>query len=225
MNAIQLQDFDTEVFKKEFYRVLEFDTKKLTVELPKLLNKKNIIIDTKIDAFNLMLDKFLKENDFRKISTQVELILNPIEVKDVKFSIIEKEVKISDQIAMRLSENFTADRFSQDYRIDTNLKNKFYQTWIINSFKNPNIYIAHIGNNFCSFKVQDSLIKIDLLSILDKRKGYAKDLLSVINNFAIKNNIQTISVVTECENLPAYKTYTNFGFVPDKYMSCFHYIG
>lgn len=225
MNSIKLQAFDTEIFKKDFYRVVEFDIEKITVELSELFNKENIIIDTKIDASNLLMDKFLKQNDFRKISTQVELMLNPIEATDVKFSIIEKEVKISEQIAMRLSENFTADRFSQDHRIDTNLKNKFYKTWILNSFKNPNIYIAYIGNNFCSFKVQDCLIKIDLLSILDKRKGYARDLLSAINNFAIENNIKTISVVTECENLPAYKTYTNFGFIPYKYLSCFHYIG
>jgi hypothetical protein len=222
MDEIILQEFDTNIFKKKFYRLKGHNKDLIRSEFLKIY-KDNIIIDAKINASNIDLANFLKELGFFKICTQVELEYRPMEVLGSKYAKITQTKKIDKGVALELAKNFSVDRFSQDARISRNKRERFYQEWIINSFANKDIMLSVIGNNFCSFKVRGDSIKIDLLSVLDKRRGYAKDLLISINDYAVDHNIKKINVVTECENYPAFKAYTSNGFSVVGFLNCFHY--
>ena len=161
--------------------------------------------------------------DVKKLKTELEKLGSEIFLIKADLTKITQTKKIDKGVALELAKNFSVDRFSQDARISRNKRERFYQEWIINSFANKDIMLSVIGNNFCSFKVRGDSIKIDLLSVLDKRRGYAKDLLISINDYAVDHNIKKINVVTECENYPAFKAYTSNGFSVVGFLNCFHY--
>lgn len=220
---VELQKFDSEIFGRDFYRIKNVNPDDIRSALLEVIRKKNIIIDAKIQSKNIEVNNILIKMGFLKICTQTQLVLSPKKKKNNVKSKIYEEINISNESADKLANNFIYDRFSQDIRFQTAKKNLFYKTWILNSLKNKTILAAKINEDFCSFKIIDKTIIIDLLSVLEKRKGHASDLLSCINNYAIDNNIETIKVVTEIENEPALKTYLKNNFIFHKFITCYHF--
>lgn len=221
---LELQRFDTNIFDVNFYRLSNINLVDLKDCLNRISSEKKYIIDTKIDSTEIDVSYDLLSLGFHKICNQIEFVFNPKNKIDGIRSKIDIKRDINESLATELAKNFVYDRFSQDPRISKTKKNIFYKEWIINTFKSDEIYLACLDEDFCSFKIFKNEIIIDLLSVINKRKGNASDLLCSINNYAVLHNFKTIKVVTEVENLPAIKTYLKNGYSFNKFISCFHFV-
>ena len=108
--------------------------------------------------------------------------------------------------------NFSCDRLSADPRIAPNIASKFYSNWIRNSFciRAKRTYVLKSG--FCiSFKLKDQL-KIDLVSVLEKRKKIGERLLLKVLHDAKLEGQKIVQVTTESHNEGAIGLYKKCGF-------------
>lgn len=218
--SIKYSKFDSDIFGVDYFRVVSSDKRAIEKDLKTL--QPHCIVDAKIDIDNIELDVFLQEQDFKKICTQVTLhiknIKNIPKLDDVS---IDDYLYISHKDIKQHSQNFIYNRFVLDSRLDKKLSFLVYERWITNSLQNKNIKIAHIGNDFCTFKIDANTVVLDLLSVLNKKQGIAKKLLQAVEHWSFENNINTIIVGTESENTIALGLYKKYGFIADSFISCF----
>lgn len=66
-------------------------------------------------------------------------------------------------------------------------------------------------------------IRIDLVSVVAKRRGIASALLARILAIAAREGRRAVRVVTEWENAPALALYARAGFAPVRYESLLHF--
>lgn len=224
-SALQLQEFDSEVFRVPFYRLKLFDRSRFRKEIERITRDPQVMADAKIPSSDLAWSFDLLEAGFRKVCTQVEFISSgpPLGRPDGG-AVIEDVVTWDDHIVRRHALHFEYDRFSLDPYIKREDIIELYFRWIKNSLSSPVIKIAAIGTNFCSFKVVNESVRIDLMSVLDKRQGMGKRLLQSVLSWAEHNGDKSVLVTTECENAAAWKLYTSQGFRVNEYYSCFHLV-
>lgn len=133
---------------------------------------------------------------------------------------------------IRIAESsFNFSRFYNDPFLNRNLSNQLYSNWIKNSFNNRGKYFIVAEENqrihgylLFSFSKYDS-ITIELIS-LDKSaqgKGMGTKLLDSLVHFARKNNIHTIKVGTQIDNIQAINFYMKKGFSLSSKSSIYHY--
>lgn len=224
MQSIVLQDFDTNIFEINYYRVINDDLTQIQSDLTQISKSNDYIIDAKIDAQNHELCKFLNESGFEKICEQTRFCAGSNHISSHSEINIVKNRSISDTDARKYANNFTFDRFSVDERLDQSKVKSMYATWIKNSFNSDKVMIAEYMKNFCSFRCHKNNLSIDLLCVTEKRKGIASKLLKAVINYAHDNCIDSINVTTETNNMPAVKTYLKNGFYSDRQLSCFHLV-
>ncbi len=222
--SLKLQRFDTDIFRVPFYRVATFDEKMLEADMEELKNMHPLIVDVKFDSYRREWDHFFQMHGFRKVCMQVELECAVSAQDKSAGANIETVVSFPEDVIDQHAENIFFDRFSLDFFISQQTKNSFYQAWINNSLKNPEIKVASIGNNFCTFKEKSDFLDIDLFSVLDKRQKIGTKILKTLNSFACQSNKKFVRVLTECENMPAYECYVRCGYVPKRFISCFHLV-
>ena len=120
------------------------------------------------------------------------------------------------------ADNFSNDRLSLDSRIPCASIKRFYAKWIENSFSFPGKTIYSFQSGLCITHLKQDVLKIDLLSVLEKRKGVASRLIGHALIQAFQGKIPRIEVTTESHNKGAIKAYTRNGFQEKTRMSCFH---
>ncbi len=120
----------------------------------------------------------------------------------------------------RLDKKFSEERFK-----------KLYQIWIENSinksFADKIFYIrekeAILG--FITVKINDNVAQIGLIAVLlqAQGKGLGKKLLLKTENYCLENNIKTIQIPTQLENIAACKFYEKRGYQISEKIIVKHY--
>jgi GNAT superfamily N-acetyltransferase len=119
--------------------------------------------------------------------------------------------------------NFTRDRFSLDPLLHATGRHLLYRQWFGNSLGGAK-QVAHIGSNVCTFWRQGNDVVIDLVSILEQRRGHGSRLVMAVLANARQSGASSVRVTTECENTGAWSLYQRMGFVPLTYTSAFHLV-
>jgi len=100
---------------------------------------------------------------------------------------------------------------------------RLYQQWFRNSLGGMK-QTASLGPNVCTFLRAENYVKIDLLSILEPRKGIGLRLVSAVVAAARTSGAESVRVVTECENPAACSLYQKAGFRKPAYTAVFHLV-
>lgn len=225
MRCIEHQSFDTEAFGIPWYRVVRFDTSKLPGDVRSLAVGTPVVIDAKVPAEEFELSQVLLDLGFRRVCTQVKFRRELRSVDNAGGSQpIVYAPSYSDDVLWAHARNFRCDRFSQDARLPLAGRDQLYYRWIKNSLVLGEKTVVSIGDSFCSFSVDTEGPKIDLISVLRHGAGIGSALLDAVFAYGVKHEKQSVTVVTECENRPAWGLYAKKGFEVAAYLSVFHYV-
>jgi GNAT superfamily N-acetyltransferase len=223
MTSVAQQAFDTEIFGLPFYRVMDLDQADLERDLPPLLRRKPVIVDAKVPADRSDLVRFLLGFGFRSVCTQVTLVHDLAKVPVTPQRVdVRAHVEFDAETLHAHVANFQADRFARDPLIHSTEHDRLYERWIENSL--ARMQAAVHGRNFCSFAIQDRRVSIDLLSVLDKKQGIGRNLVSAVLREAARQRKESVAVVTECGNEAAWRLYLRCGFRPDGFTDCLHFV-
>src|SRR5206468_2844905 len=121
------------------------------------------------------------------------------------------------------AQNFTRDRFSQDPQLPREGIRRLYERWVRNSTTGRS-HVLHVGRNIVTFSMARDLVRIDLLSVLEKRQGIGSRLVASLMDHARTIEARGISVVTECENEPSWGLFMRAGFRVERFHSVFHFV-
>jgi hypothetical protein len=221
---IEKSAFDEQFFDVPCFKLIDPITSADLSALPCLPPRSPCFASAKVPASDLAAGRQLLNCGFRKICTQVQLF-HPLTVVSAG---IHPSVEIKD--ALHLSEgeicahalHFETSRFRQDPLLPVAAADALYATWIRNSLSGSK-RVAFAGANFCTFADNGPSRRIDLLSVLDKRKGHARALLSALLANALLEKCTGVHVVTEAENEAALAVYRTVGFLIKKFINVFHF--
>ncbi|MDK2828107.1 MAG: dTDP-4-amino-4,6-dideoxy-D-galactose acyltransferase [Clostridium butyricum] len=211
-------EWDSKFWGIEIYNV----DKDYTFYIPSAINEKKYkswLIQALVDVDKVETINKLENEDFRYVDTKVNLVkkaINRYEIdekffKDVRQDEIENYKNIFGILYYEISR----------YKIFGIKKvNEFYYTWVINSIfgkmddKCIGFYIQGKLGGFITFKIRSNQLMIGLIGVFPEfqRKGISQQLLNMVNNEALKNNCNIISVSTQGRNLNAINAYIKNGF-------------
>lgn len=224
-SALRFQQFDTDAFGIPFYRVTDPWAAALDCELSELSGKPRLIVDAKLSAEDIHGAARLMRLGFRKICVQIEL-QRPLDTAPVPCpnAEIRDHVVYPDPVIGAHAAQFVFDRFTLDVDLPRAGHDRLYRQWIRNSLEGERYRIAVADVNFITFGTEGDAIRIDLVSVLNKRRGTGLALLNAILAYGRQQNLEKVIVVTECENLPAVRLYVKAGFSPARFFSVFHLV-
>jgi hypothetical protein len=180
----------------------------------------------KVSASDLATARLVLNWGFRKICTQVQLF-HLLTIMNTG-AVTRRSAEIKDALGLSEGEirahasHFETSRFRQDPLLPAAAADALYATWIRGSLSGSK-RVAFAGVNFCTFVDNGPNRRIDLLSVLDKRQGYARALLSALIANALHEKCASIRVVTEAENEAALTAYRSVGFVIERFINVFHF--
>jgi GNAT superfamily N-acetyltransferase len=181
-----------------------------------------IFASAKIDASDVEAASALEEFGFRRICTQILLRCS----LDHQASLADV-ARITDKIDLSCADvlvhaaQLTKGRFRQDSLIDPDAAIELYAAWVRNSTRGGK-RVAAIDRNFLSFEDRQDVRWIDLVSVLDQRRGMAVRLLGTIIDDARQRHLQQVKVVTDADNVAALRAYAAVGFEPERSLVVFH---
>ena len=111
-------------------------------------------------------------------------------------------------------------RYKLDKKISEDRFKKLYQIWIENSinksFASKIFYIKEKENilGFVTVKIKDNEAQIGLIAVAPNAqgKGLGKKLLLKTENYCFENNLKTLQIPTQLENVSACKFYEKMGY-------------
>lgn len=111
-------------------------------------------------------------------------------------------------------------RYKLDKKISEDRFKKLYQIWIENSinksFASKIFYIKEKENilGFVTVKIKDNEAQIGLIAVAPNAqgKGLGKKLLLKTENYCFENNVKTLQIPTQLENVSACKFYEKMGY-------------
>ena len=218
-------DFDTQAFRFPFYRVTRFDEVQLAADLAALGDVRPMAADAKAPAGNVAMTHGLMRLGFRKVCMQITLrhdLAAPDEIPASEVRIAGR-LGLGEEIVRAHARNFTKDRFSLDPLLPGEGRYRLYHQWLRNSLGGAK-QVAHIGPNLCTFSRRGDDVVIDLISILEQRRGYGARIIGAVVEYARHTGAASVRVTTECENAAAWSLYLRKGFVPEAYTSAFHLV-
>jgi len=214
--------FDETFFGVPCYRLHQPITDRDLDELAASGRTAAVFADAKVLADDLDSARVLLDFGFRKICTQVELRHGlALPTRTSRPVPIENTLKLSNDQTLRHASNFEVNRFRLDPLVERNVADALYAEWIRNSLSGAK-RVAHIGENFCTFSDANVTRSIDLLSVLEKRRGFARCMLEAVLRDARESGLSVVRVVTETENTGALAVYRRVGFEIDHFMNVFH---
>lgn len=219
------QDFDSKAFGRDFYRVTTYDAPALAGELERLRSMDNVMADARIAASDREADLFFQLAGFRKVTVQVRYAA-PV---DSALAVgpdpgDTAEDRLPAAAVARHVENLAYDRFNLDAFVEKAGRDRFQAAWISNSLASPAIRKVYEGESFISFKIDGAEAVVDVVSVLDHRRGLGSALLRRVFAAAARAGCARLVVTTEIENEPACRLYAKSGFSPEAYFSRFHYV-
>ena len=217
-------DFDRNFFKQPCYRLKPTVTVSDWDEFDQLTRRDAIFADLKSSASDLKTAGDALQHAFRKICTQVELTHSLKQVVRIESVIFSDSLELTVGQRRAHAEHFHTSRYHQDPLIAGSIANDLYTAWITNSLSGKK-RVAAVGLNFCTFVDEEGLRRIDLLSVLERGRGYARRLLDALTYNAKLHNLREVVVTTEVENELALKAYRAAGFAIRTFNSVFHFRG
>ena len=215
-------EFDQKFFRRPCYRLRPEISKTEWNQFEQFSRREPIFADLKLAAADLATAHDALQYSFRKICTQVELThpLAGVErITDVVFH-DHLELTVSDQRAH--AEHFRACRYRQDPLIPMQISIDLYAAWIGRSLSGGK-RVAALGINFCSFADIDGSRQIDLLSVIEKGRGYGTRLLKAVAYDAKLSRLGQVCVTTEIENEASIKAYKAAAFDIRAFSNAFHF--
>lgn len=214
------QEFDSRVFGLEFFRLARFDPEALARELPGL--PAPCMADAKLPAPDAAGAKALLRLGFAKACVQAvfaaDLAGRPAG------AVHEPEtVTVMDPGEIgRHAANFPLSRFGLDPAVPERARQAHQRRWIENSLADPAIAVFRLDGGFASVKTKGPEASIDLISVLEGRRGAGAVLLGRLQDWAASRGLTRLRVVTEAENLPACLFYQKCGLRLAETVSVFH---
>ena len=216
-------EFDSRAFGFPFYRVTRLDEAELRRELEAFAGLSPMAVDAKAPAGDLAAQYALMRLGFRKVCMQVTMrhdLSYDSTNQGVDFS---EKLNLDEETLWAHARNFTRDRFSQDPLLPKSGRHRLYYQWLRNSLGGRKL-VAHVGSHLCTFSLAEGEAVIDLVSILEGRRGYGQRLISAVVDYARRHGAREVRVTTECENTGAWMLYQRAGFVAVKYSAVFHLV-
>lgn len=232
MNYI-IDPFDTQIFSSKVAKF--YIEKDSVVELKKLyrhINEDKVKICAVFTKFFPTVINTLQENMFKLVGTQCELILEINKIKKIK-PLRGTRVIDNDELSklypfIKIISKHS--RWSKDINIPRTKVKEYYKTWLINSM---NGYADKIITYYKKEQIVGMLsikllngkyIKIDLMGVLSdyQAKGIGTTMLNELIVYCKRNNIEKIKVITEFENINAFKFYIKNEFKILNYNLIFH---
>jgi hypothetical protein len=215
-------DFDRRFLKRPCYRLRPEVTKSDWSRFEQIASCEAIFADLKAAASDLKIAHSAFQRSFRKICTQVELVHTLTNVEAVGDVVFRDRLELTNDQQRAHAEHFQASRFRQDPLIPTKVAIDLCTAWIAHSLSGHK-RVATIGANFCSFADTNGVRHIDLLSVLEKRRGYATQLLKAVTCDARSKSLKGVLVTTEVENEGAMRAYEAAGFNVSSFANVFHF--
>jgi GNAT superfamily N-acetyltransferase len=215
-------EFDTRAFGFPYYRLTRPDFTVLPSELRALAIVGPFAADGKISAGDLHSTHELLRCGFRKICMQIKFYHRLEGCTGGDGISVTDGLGLTEETIWRHARNFSRDRFSLDPFLPAAGRQRLYFEWLRNSLSGSK-RVAYEGESICTFSHSDNEVVIDLLSILEPRRGIGTRLVLAVLAEAAAQNARGVRVVTECENAPAWGLYQKLGFSPVEYVSAFHF--
>lgn len=213
--------FDTEAFGFPFWRV-GVDLDGIESQIAAILAVPGAVaIDAKRAAEDRDGARRLERVGFRKVCMQVALVAAAMPV-DAAGVAVTAGMPADDDLVAAHAANFRFDRFSLDSRLPDEGRIALYTRWIRNSL--ARLDVAHVDGDFCTFKIRDGRVVIDLVSVLNPGRGVGRRLVRAVVARAAALGSPTVEVVTECENRPAWRLYAAERFAVERYVQVFHLV-
>ena len=224
LEALTYLPFDSEVFGFPFFRLITDAGNSLSRDLGILrnLNLPAFGCDAKISSTDDSSLIQLQKEGFIHVCDQITYDISP---SSSTFMPEVKAVELMDMDAEEISfhaDNFKDDRLSLDSRIPSASIKRFYTKWIANSFSFPGKTIYSLQSGLCITHLKQDVLKIDLVSVLEKRKGVGSRLIGHTLAQASQGKVPHVEVTTESHNKGAIKVYTRNGFQEKTRLSCLH---
>lgn len=222
--CLQFMEFDTEMFQMPFFRVVRLDKNGLQEEIERL--PEHCVVDAKVPLDQTEWPHLLPQFGFRRVCTMFTLVHSLKESAAVDSDAVEFSgtLDLPEETLWEHARNFVSDRFSQDPLLPEEGKHRLFYHWVRNSLTKGRKRVAAIGRNFCTFSVSGEGVVVDLVSVLDKRQGMGRAIMTALVEQARREGLRTVTVTTECENAAAWKLYSQIGFTPAAFTAAFHLV-
>lgn len=224
--SLERQAFDEAAFGLPFYRVISMESDGLERGIALLRKlKTSFIVDAKVPSDDLASARRLLSLGFRKVCMQIRLDndLSSVAHFDPKAQLLQT-ADWPESLILAHARNFVFDRFALDIALPLQGHDRLYSNWIRTSLTGGRKRILSIGRNFLTFSEDGIDLRIDLLSVLDRRQGIGRRLLNSLTSLAKDFRCGKITTVTECENRAAVKLYLETGFKLRDFQAVFHLI-
>lgn len=223
---IVLDQYNSEIFGLKFGNITEYNNTISSSEIKKVINESNFdFLGIKISPNeNLAFHSFQKAGfyvvdclvtyEFDSKTTTLKDYIVSNKMKDI---VSKDDVETLSKIA---SEVFIKDRFHSDPNINKKLADKYYSTWVKNSFNDSKIehIVAETNGKpigFIVYKIDDiNDTATIILNAVDKnffRKGVYSDMLYIVTTKLIKK-VNKIFIGTQFDNIAAIRTWQKMGY-------------
>ncbi len=219
------QGFDSEAFGCDFYRVTCCDYAALADELARLRALPGpVMADARVAAADREADLFFQGQGFRKVTVQLRFAgrIDPALAHGPDPG-DTAENRLTPREAARHVDNLRYDRFNLDAHAPKAGRDRFQAAWIANSLASPAIRKVYDGASFVSFKYDGPEAVVDIVSVLEHRRGVGTALLRRVAAAAARAGRERLVVTTEAENEPACRLYAKCGLAAEAHFSRFHY--
>jgi dTDP-4-amino-4,6-dideoxy-D-galactose acyltransferase len=227
MNKIQYLEWDSKFFGYKIGKII-FDEN---------INDTQLKFDQEDYQLIYLFSKEKLNNEFQKkinanlVDIKIEFIKKAVVVNSefANHLEIKKINHITDDLLQLVYESGVYSRFKLDQNFKNNEFEKLYEAWInkaLNDF-NSMVIGAFIDSKivgFISLGIKQGIADIGLIAVDEHARGkhLGTLLLGEANNFAIKNNSEYLTVVTQENNIQAMKFYERNGFSVDKKNYIYH---
>jgi len=220
LTCLTRQEFDSDVFGLDFYRVTRLDPEILGRELSLL--PVPFMADAKTPAQDIDGTKSLMRLGFRKVCTQPTYRLDLSNVSKAASGEPSEATEISaDELAAHAA-NFPYSRFGLDPDVADHERLSHQKRWLTNTMASAGIFKFVEPGAFVSFKLRDNAAVIDLISVLPRARGRGSLLLGRLRAWAASKGLARIEVTTESENITACLFYQKNGYHLDRVAAAFH---
>jgi GNAT superfamily N-acetyltransferase len=210
LTCLTRQDFDSEAFGLDYYRVTQFDYVALSGELASLPTP--FMADAKLPAQDIDGSKQLQKIGFCKVCVQPTFVADLSGMSGTAAGEPQGAVELHQPELDAHAANFPFNRFGLDPQITEDERVEHQRRWISNSMASDKILKFMEQGAFVSFKLRESEVVIDLVSALPSARGRGSLLLGRLKTWAAFKGYTRIEVTTESENVPACLFYEKNGF-------------
>lgn len=205
LTCLARQDFDSQAFGLDYYRVVRFEYPALARELASLRGA--FMADAKLPARDIGGAKALMGLGFRKVCVQPTYALDLSGAAGVAAGEPSEQAELLPEELDAHAANFPFSRFGLDHLVADAQRIAHQRKWIGNSMSSRGVLKFLEPGAFVSFKVRDDAAVIDLISVLPSARGRGSLLLGRLRAWAASKGLARVAVTTESENVPACLFY------------------